>query len=153
MERDEFLKSLGISFAMACTGVCFQSCGKSDDPGTPGGSPGPGPGGGSGGNTASVDISTMAAVGSQTTNNDVLFFRIAAGNIAASFVATQALCPHQSGTLSWQAANNQIQCGRHQATYTSSGAVTGQPVGGGTTSALAVYPVTLTGTTITATKG
>ncbi|MBC7913619.1 MAG: Rieske (2Fe-2S) protein [Pyrinomonadaceae bacterium] len=152
MERDEFLKSLGISFAMACTGLCFQACSKSDDA-APGGNPGSGPGGGSGGNSASVDISTMSAVGSQTTNNSVLFFRIAAGNTAASFVATQAFCPHQSGTLSWQAANNQIQCGLHQATYTSSGAVTGQPVGGGTTNALAVYPVTLNGTTLTATKG
>ncbi|MEJ6980824.1 Rieske 2Fe-2S domain-containing protein [Pedobacter sp. P351] len=153
MERDEFLKSLGIGLAMVCTGTCLQSCGKggSDDTGTPGNPPGGG-GGGGGGNTASVDISSMTAVGSQNTVNGVLFIRMDAANAASSFVATEAVCPHEQGVLTWQHNNSRIICGNHQSTYSSTGAVTGQPVGGGTTRALKIYTVSLTGTTLTATK-
>ena len=151
MERDEFLKSLGIGLAMVCTGTCLQSCGKggSDDTGTPGNPPG---GGGGGGNTASVDISTMTAVGSQKTVNGVLFIRMDSANAVSSFVATEAICPHQGGTLTWQQNNNRIICDTHASTYNSTGAVTGQPSDGGTTRALRIYTVTLTGTTLTATK-
>lgn len=148
MERDEFLKTLGISFAMVCAGSCLQSCGKGgDDTGTPGSPPG---GGGGGGNTASVDISTMASVGSQQTVNGVLFIRMDAANSASSFVATEAVCPHQGGTLTWQ--QNKIVCGTHASTYSSTGAVTAQPNDGGQTRALKIYVVTLTGSTLTATK-
>lgn len=145
MERDEFLKTLGISFALACTGTCFQACSKSgddDDTGTPN----------SGSNTVNVDISTMGSVGSQTTVNGVLFFRIASENTASSFVATESACPHQGNPLTWQQNNNRIFCSLHSSTYTSAGAVTNQPVGGGSTRALKIYSVTLAGTTLTATK-
>ena len=149
MEREEFLKSLGISLAMVCAGTCLSSCGKGDGDDT--GTPNPNPGGG-GSNTASVDVSTMAAVGNQTRINGVLFIRMATPNEAASFVATEAICPHQGGTLNWQQSNSRIQCDSHQATYTSAGAVTGQPVGGGSTRALKIYTITLSGTTLTVTK-
>ncbi|HEY0056025.1 MAG TPA: Rieske 2Fe-2S domain-containing protein [Pedobacter sp.] len=149
MERDEFLKTLGISFAMVCAGTCLQSCGKGDDDDT--GTPNPNPG--SGGNTASVDVSTMATIGSQTKANGVLFIRTAATNVAASFLATEALCPHQGGNLDWQPANSRIRCDLHFATYSSAGTVTGQPQGtSGSTRNLKIYPVTISGTTITATK-
>ena len=150
MERDEFLKTLGISFAMVCAGTCFQSCGKGDGDDT--GTPSPGPGGGGGSNTASVDVSTLAAIGSQTRVNGVLFIRTAAANAPASFIATEATCPHQGGTLNWQSGNNRIQCDTHQATFSSSGTVTGQPAGGGNVRNLTIYPVSLTGTILTATK-
>ena len=148
MEREEFIKSLGLGLALVCTGSCFQACTKSGDEGTPV-QPGTNP---RTGTTASVDISSLSAIGNQTTANGVLFFRIAAGNQTSSFVATQALCPHQQGTLTWQASSNKIQCGVHQATYSSAGAVLSEPVGGGSTSALKVYTLTLTGTTLTAAK-
>ncbi|MGV3509962.1 MAG: Rieske (2Fe-2S) protein, partial [Sphingobacteriaceae bacterium] len=150
MERDEFLKTLGISFAMVCAGTCLHSCGKGSPDET--GSPGKPPGGGGGGNTATADISGMSSIGSQQTVNGVLFIRMASANAASSFVATEAICPHEGGTLTWQQNNSQIICGNHASTYSSSGSVTGQPVGGGTTRALKIYPVTLTGTTLTATK-
>ncbi len=28
MERNEFIKSLGLGVAMVCTGACFSACGK-----------------------------------------------------------------------------------------------------------------------------
>jgi len=147
MEREEFIKSLGLGLALVCTGSCFQACTKSDDGAPtplatpPGSTP-----------TVSVDITTIASIGSQTTISGVLFFRIAAPNQTSSFVATEALCPHQGGTLTWQAGSSKIQCERHQATYSDSGAVLSNPVGGGTTRALKIYAVALTGTILTATK-
>ena len=147
MERDQFLKTLGISLAMVCAGTCLHSCGKK------GGEDGPDTDPGTGGNKVSIDISSMAALGSQKTSGGVLFFRIAQENQASSFVATEAFCPHQGGDLAWQQTSNKIQCSLHAATYTSAGAVTSQPVGSsGNTRALKIYTVTLTGTTLTATK-
>jgi Rieske Fe-S protein len=150
MERDEFLKTLGISLAMVCAGTCLQSCGKGDDDtGTP--TP-PGGGGGGGGNTASVDVSSMTTIGSQTRANGVLFIRTAATNVTASFIATEASCPHQGSELNWQQANNRIQCTNHFAVFNTSGTVISQPTNGDTTRNLRIYPVTIVGTTITATK-
>ncbi|RYG00294.1 MAG: Rieske (2Fe-2S) protein [Chitinophagaceae bacterium] len=149
MERNEFIKSLGLGVALIGTGSCLSSCGgkKSDDP-----TPTPGGGGPPVGTTASVDLSSaLSTVGSFTTVNGVLFVRLATGNATSSFTATQATCPHQGGTLNWIAASNLIQCSLHAAQYTSGGSVSRQPNDGGTTSALKVYPLTLAGTTLTAT--
>ncbi|MEJ5993498.1 Rieske 2Fe-2S domain-containing protein [Pedobacter sp. Du54] len=151
MERNEFIKSLGLGVALVCTGSCLSSCGgkKSDNP-TP--TPNPGGGGQPSGITASIDISSaLTSVGSFTTVNGVLFVRLETGNATSSFTATQATCPHQGGALNWIAASNLIQCALHSSQYTASGSVARQPNDGGTTSPLKVYPLTLTGTTLTAT--
>lgn len=151
MERNEFIKSLGLGVALICTGSCLSGCGssKSDDP-TP--KPSPGGGGPPAGSTASIDISSqLLTVGSFTTVSGVLFVRLATGNATSSFTATQATCPHQGGTLNWITASSLIQCALHGSQYTSAGSVVRQPTDGGTTNALKVYPLTLTGTTLTAT--
>ncbi|TCD27338.1 Rieske (2Fe-2S) protein [Pedobacter psychrodurus] len=149
MERNEFIKSLGLGVAMVCTGACFSACGKKSD------SPEPGKPNGSGvpsGTTASVDLSTqLLTVGASITQNGILFIRTATGNAGSSFVATQAICPHQGGALSFIQASNYIQCGLHSSRYTTSGSILAQPNDGGTTSALKVYPLTVSGNTLTAT--
>lgn len=150
MERNEFIKSLGLGIALVCTGSCLSSCGgsKSDDPG-------PNPGGGGGtpsGTKVDVNLATqLMSVGSFLTSNGVLFVRLAAGNATSSFVATQASCPHQGGSLNWVQASNLIQCSLHSSQYSSAGAVLAQPSDGGTTSALKVYSTSITGNTLTAT--
>lgn len=148
MERNEFIKSLGLGMALLCTGNCFSGCGsKSDDP-----NPSPSPGGGNPGSKVNVDLATqLLSVGSFISTGGVLFVRLAAGNTAASFVATQAACPHQGGALSWVQANNVIQCGLHAARYSSTGSVVSQPNDGGVTSALRVYATAVNGNTLTAT--
>jgi len=151
MERNEFIKSLGLGVALICTGSCMSGCGgsKSDNP-TP--SPGGGGGGPITGTKVNVDLATqLLSVGSFTTVSGVLFVRLAAGNATSSFTATQATCPHQGGTLNWIAANNLIQCALHSSQYTSTGEIITQPSGGGSTSKLKVYGLTLSGTTLTAT--
>lgn len=150
MERNEFIKSLGVGIALVCTGSCLSSCGgKKDDP-TPGG--GGGGGGPAVGTKVNVDLaSQLATVGSFIALSGVLFVRLAAGNNVSSFAATQATCPHQGGALNWIAATNVIQCSLHASQYTSSGTVVKQPNDGGTTSSLKTYALSISGTTLTAT--
>ena len=149
MERNEFLKSLGLGVALVCTGSCLSSCGSkgSDpEPNKPGG------GGPATGTTASVDLATqLLTVGASVVVSGILFIRTAAGNATSSFAATQATCPHQGGALNWIQASNFIQCSLHASRYTSTGTILAQPNDGGTTSALKVYPTTLSGNTLTAT--
>lgn len=155
MEREEFIKSLGLGLALVCTGSCFSGCGKSGGNG-PEDKPGPGPGGGGGGgggSTATVDLATsLKAIGDQAKANNVLFFRIADGNATASFVATEAICPHQGGSLVWKQTDNKIQCQLHFSEYSTSGAILQGPQGSsGTTRTLKIYKTTIDGTKLTAT--
>lgn len=146
MERDEFLKSFGLGLALVCTGTCFQACSKGD------GNDEPEPGGN--GNKPSVDLSKqLQAVGDQTKVSGVLFIRVATGNQPTSFVATESICPHQGGALNWRQAEGKIQCASHASQYSTAGAVLQQPqpAGSGTTRALKIYPVTVSGNTLSAT--
>lgn len=152
MERQEFLKSLGLGVALVCGGACLSACGGGDDTSTPNNpTPTPTPNPGTG-NSVSIDIPTkLANVGDQTAMNGVLFFRIATGNTSSSFVATEALCPHQSGQLLWLNNQSKIQCQLHQAEYTKSGTVTQGPQNsGGSTRTLKIYVTTISGNTLTA---
>ncbi|WP_207422035.1 Rieske 2Fe-2S domain-containing protein [Desertivirga brevis] len=142
MERDEFLKSLGIGLALVCTGSCFTACKK----------------GGAGeeeesnngiGSTASVDINTLTSVGSSREVNGVLFFRIAASNEESSFIATQPTCPHQNlKQLIWNQSQSRVVCTAHGSSFSSTGAL----INGPATSSLKIYGTTLSGTTLTAIK-
>ncbi len=151
MERDEFIKSLGLGLALVCTGSCLSGCGKSGNDG-PEDKPDPGPGGGNT-NTATIDLSTdLKAIGDQAKANGVLFFRIAAGNTAASFVATESICPHQGGNLVWKQADNRIQCQLHFSEYATNGSVLQGPQGTtGNTRTLKIYSTSINGTKLTAT--
>lgn len=152
MEREEFIKSLGLGMALLCTGSCISGCGGKGDTGTP--DPGTPPGGGGGnGNTATVDLATqLMAIGDQATANGVLFFRIAAGSAPASFVATESICPHQGGNLVWKQSDSKIQCQLHFSEYSTNGAVLQGPQGTtGNTRTLKIYATAISGTKLTAT--
>lgn len=146
MERNDFIKSLGLGIALVCTGSCISGCGsKGSDP-QPNN---PAAGGPPAGTTANVDLGTqLLTIGASLTVNGILFIRTAAGNVASSFAVTQAVCPHQGGALNWIQANNYIQCTLHASRYTSAGAILAQPNDGGTTSALKVYTPTVSGNTL-----
>ena len=150
MERDEFIKSLGLGVALLCTGSCMSGCGKGGGADTPDpGKTNPPTGGGS---TATVDLSQLVAIGDQATANGVLFFRVATGNVPASFVATEAICPHQGGTLVWKQTNSRIQCQLHSSEYSTAGAVLQGPQNStGSTRALKIYATAVSGTKVTAT--
>jgi len=137
MERDEFLKSLGLGLALVCTGTCFQACSKGgDDESSPSGNSG-----------ASVDISTLATIGSSKIVSGVIFFRIAASNDLSSFIATQSKCPHEGvERLTWDSSQSHIVCTQHGSTFSSSGSLVAGPAASG----LKAYKLSLTGTTLTA---
>ena len=139
MERNEFIKSLGLSFALVCTGSCLTACGGKPDEAAPVET----------GTKVTINISQLPTIGSVIRIEKVLFIRIATGDMASSFLATQEKCPHQGGVLNW--VNNQIQCAWHQAKFNINGAVVAPPSDGGTTAALKVYPVAINGTSLTAT--
>jgi len=150
MERQEFLKSLGISFVVVCAGSCLASCGKDepakiDDAVTPPPVEEPPlPAG-----TVTAKFTDMPKVGNSIIVGKVLFIRLAAENIASSFVAIFKFCPHQGGDLYWN--NTSIECGKHGARYDISGAIRNQPrTGGGSTSPLKPYPLTVTATNVNA---
>ncbi len=151
MERQEFLKSLGISFAAVCAGACLSACGGGDDTSTPGNTNPPPTGGGGNPTTVSANLSDLTTVGSSIKVSTVLFIRIAAGTAPASFVAIQNFCTHQGSPLNFFQAENIIRCSNHQAQFTTTGTVTSQPQGGGSAGNLKTYATTVNATQITAT--
>ena len=151
MERQQFLKSLGFGFATVCAGACLASCG-SGDTSTPGNTtppvtnPPPATG-----NTATASLASLTSIGSSTKVGAVLFFRIATGDTPTSFVATEAVCPHQGGGLDWVQNQNRIICSLHSAQFQQNGTVISQPQGGGTVRVLKIYTTTVNATSVIAT--
>ena len=152
MERHEFLKTLGISFATVCAGACLAGCGGGDDASTPNNSnPPPANNPPATGNTVTANLSNLATVGASIRVGSVLFFRIASGDLPSSFVATESICPHANGNLNWIQSQNLIRCSQHQASFQSNGAVNSQPVGGGSVRTLRIYTTTVNATSVIAT--
>jgi len=142
MERDEFLKSLGIGLALVCTGSCFTACSKGGDSeeATPNNS--------NNGKAASIDITSLANIGSKSKVNGILFIRIAAPNTLSSFLAIEPTCPHEGlEQLNWIQSENKIRCSAHGSEFSTSGSLLMGPA----TRALKVYKTTLTDNTLTAT--
>jgi len=149
MERNEFLKSLGLGIMVACAGNCLSACSKGGESGSTPVTPTPPPSG----TTVNVDLSTkLLNVGDQFSTGNVLFIRIAGGNVPSSFIATESVCPHQGGQLQWINNQNRIQCQLHFSEYSTNGSVIQGPQNStGTTRALKVYTTTVSGNTLTAT--
>ncbi len=148
MKREDFIKSLGLGVALVCTGACMNACGGKGETGTPSPNPSPNPSN----NKVSTDLSKIPNVGDQTTQSGVLFIRVDAGATAASFVATESICPHQGGTLVWKKDQNFIQCQLHFSEYNANGSVIQGPQNtSGSTRTLKIYATSIAGTTLTAT--
>tara|TARA_R100000935_G_scaffold2632_4_gene7060 strand:+ start:7840 stop:8295 length:456 start_codon:yes stop_codon:yes gene_type:complete len=149
MKRDEFLSTVSRGLILVCAGSCVVACSSGDDGGgiAPPVTPPP-----SSGTKVSVALSRMPNIGDQVTSNGVLFFRIAAGDSASSFIATESVCPHQGGALVWKATDNNIQCQLHFAEYDKTGAVLQGPQNSsGSTRMLKIYAKVIDGGNIEAT--
>tara|TARA_R100001369_G_scaffold92902_1_gene141214 strand:+ start:32923 stop:33381 length:459 start_codon:yes stop_codon:yes gene_type:complete len=152
MKRNDFLNTLSGGLILVCAGSCMVSCSTGDDgaEGTPR-PPTPNP---VAGTKVSVVLSSMPNVGDQIKSNSVLFFRIAEEDIAGSFIATEAICPHQGGALVWRVNDNRIQCQLHSATYNTSGNVLQGPQNSaGSTRMLKIYAKTVENGNLIATVG
>ena len=145
MERSEFLSTLGIGLAAACTG-CLASCGKDDEP-TPGG-PAPAPTPVPTATNFNMDLNTdIKSVGESKTTSGVIVVRLAAGNAVASFTAVQVACTHQGTSIEFKNAQGNFVCPNHFSEFSTSGAVTKGPA----TSNLKKYSIAITGNTLTVT--
>jgi cytochrome b6-f complex iron-sulfur subunit len=151
MERQEFLRSLGLGFVAVCAGSCLAGCGGGDEVGTPSTQNPPNTNPPITGSTVTASLSNLTSVGSSTKVGGVLFFRIAAGDTPSSFVATEAQCTHQGGNLNWIQNQDLIRCDLHSASFLKNGAVNSQPVGGGSATQLKVYTTTVNSTSVIAT--
>ncbi len=145
MERDEFIKNLGLGLIAVCGASTLAACSNKTTP-----SPAPT---NNGGKTATIDLAAkITNVGDQVVTGSILVFRIAAGNAPASFVATEAFCPHQSGNLNWINGQSLILCDLHAAQYTNKGAIIRGPQNSsGVTRALKIYSTTVTGNNLVVT--
>ncbi|RPE08402.1 Rieske (2Fe-2S) protein [Chitinophaga lutea] len=144
MERRNFLSSMGITIAIACTGGLAACGGKGDDP-APNPNPNPNPGGGA---RLTANLSTQIPnVGDSIISGGVVLIRIATGNVPASFSAVTSTCTHQGCTLSG-VSGGKIECASacgHGSKFNFDGTVSNGPA----TSALTKYTVEISGTTLT----
>lgn len=115
ISRKDFLKNLGLGGA-ALMAVLTSCTNASSDvtPANPSGS--------------SIDLSSnLLKVGDYTYVGSVIVARIAAGNTASSFVAVSKACTHEETTVIYQSSTSRFYCPNHQATFSTSGKVTGGP--------------------------
>lgn len=138
MERQAFLKTLGISFAAVCLGSCFSDCSKKNDLIAETNIPPQS-------KIVSVNLSNLNTIGAKVTISGIAFFRIANGDTATSFIATQALCTHQDGELEWKQNENLLQCRKHAAQFKPNGENIGLPFGETKINNLKTYAITLIG--------
>ena len=139
MDRRTFIQELRVPVLATCA-ICLGSCAK-DDITTPGG----GNSGGSTTNSFKVDLTKeLQAVGSFIFNDKIIVVRLATGSVPSSFVALQRACTHQGTDVNWNATKNEFICPNHGARFNTSG----QNIGGQSTSALPVYAISISGTTL-----
>jgi cytochrome b6-f complex iron-sulfur subunit len=142
MERRQFIEKLTAPVAVACVSCMGMACSKSAEPNN---SNPPTP-------PSNVNFSVnlnnqLTAVGSSLSQNGVIVVRLAAANVSGSFVAVQESCTHQGTSIAFFANSNTFICPNHGAIFNTSGS----NVGGQSTSALKVYTVAVSGTTLTVT--
>ena len=143
MKRTEFLSTLSIGLAAACTG-CLAACSK-DEP-TPGGgtTPIPTPVG----VNFNMDLNNdIKSVGDSKTTSGVIVVRLAATNLIASFTAVQVACTHQGTAIEYKAAQGQFVCPNHFSIFNNAGVVTTGPA----VTNLKKFTIAITGTVLTVT--
>lgn len=135
MDRKNFLNKLSGGLALTCVSCMMAACSKEEDNGGGGATP-----------TLTIDLNTqLGAVGDFVAASGIIVVRVAAGNQASSFKAFSNVCPHESGTISYNKATTTFTCALHGATFNQSGAVTKGPA----TSGMSTKVVTVTGNTLT----
>lgn len=141
MERRQFLEKVTAPVAIACLSCMGMGCSKSAN--TTSNSPTPP----SNVNFSINLTSQLTTIGSSVAQNGIIVVRLASANVPGSFVAVQESCPHQGVSLAFFASSNTFICPSHGATFNTSGS----NIGGERTSALKLYTVSVSGSTLTIT--
>lgn len=145
MKRDEFLTTLGIGLAAACTG-CLYGCSKSgDDEGTPGTNPPPPP---PTNVSLTIDLNNeIKNVGESKIASGIIVVRLAASNEPSSFTAVQSACTHEGFTIGFSPTQGRFVCPNHGSQFSTAGAVQTGPA----TRPLKKYAIAISGSTLTVT--
>jgi cytochrome b6-f complex iron-sulfur subunit len=143
MERRQFIEKLTAPVAVACVSCMGMACSKSSTTTPNNNAPTP-----PSNVSFSINLnSQLTTVGSSLSQNGVVVVRLAAANVSGSFVAVQESCTHQGTSIAFFASSNTFICPNHGAIFNTSGS----NIGGQSTSALKVYAVAVSGTTLTVT--
>lgn len=145
MKRTEFLSTIGLGLAAACTG-CIASCGKGGEA-EPGSGTIPPPVPPSGVNF-NIDLSTdIKSVGEAKITSGVIVARIATGNIVSSFSAVQVACSHEGTSIGYSPTQASFVCPNHGSIFNNAGVVTTGPA----TVNLKKYGIAINGSVLTIT--
>lgn len=146
MERDEFLKKLGIGMLAVCAGCGIAACGSKVVDGSTPTQPG-GPAKGSG-TLFTADLNNeIKNVGDSKVSSGVILVRIAAGNTASAFTAVQVACTHEGTSINYNNAQGIFICPNHGSEFNKNGAVLLGPAA----VALQQYVVSVNGAALTVT--
>lgn len=142
MKRTEFLSTIGIGLAAACTG-CLAACGKGGEA-TPEIKPPTPPSG----VNFNIDLNNeIKSVGESKTNNGVIVVRIATGNVVSSFTAVQVACTHEGTSIGYSNTQGSFICPNHGSVFSKTGTVTTGPA----TTNLKQYSISISGAVLTVT--
>ena len=147
MKRTKFLETVTGGLAAVCVSCLAAACAKDEAP-TPnaGSTPGTNPGQSAGSNAFTVKLdSEIKAINDFISKNGIILIRIAAGNVASSFLAVSSVCPHAGSTVEYNNTKSSFLCAAHGSTFGSDGSLVSGPAAKGLTKLV----VEIAGTTLT----
>ena len=132
MNREEFLKQLGVTALLTCTGNVMFGCSSQSDPAP-----------------ANADFtldlsssqySTLNTVGGSVAANGIIIARLS----TTEFVALSRACTHEGTAINYRSSQKDFLCPNHGARFSTTGSVLAGPAN----SSLRKYNTTLTGTSL-----
>jgi len=143
MKRTEFLTTVSGGLAAVCVSCLAAACAKNEDP-SPSSTQNPVTNPTSNVFTVKLD-SEVRAVNDFIAKSGIILIRIATGNVASSFLAVSAACPHASATVQYNSTSASFYCSAHGSTFGSDGSL----ISGPATTGLKKLVVEISGTTLT----
>jgi cytochrome b6-f complex iron-sulfur subunit len=132
MNREEFLKQLGITALLTCTGSAMIGCSNNDEPAPSNAD-----------FTLDLSASQNAAlnnVGGSLSSNGIIVARLS----NTEFVALSRACTHEGTGINFRSSQNDFLCPNHGARFSTTGAVLQGPA----RASLKKYNTELTGNSL-----
>jgi Rieske Fe-S protein len=145
MKRSKFLHSVSGGLATVVVSCLAAACAKTEAP-TPNAPATPSANPGQSSNVFTVKLdSEVKAINDFVAKSGIILIRLAAGNVASSFLAVSSVCPHAGSTVEYNNTKSSFLCSAHGSTFGSDGSLVLGPATKGLTKLL----VEITGTTLT----
>lgn len=145
MKRSKFLHSVSGGLATVCVSCLAAACAKTEAP-TPNAPATPSTNPVLSSNVFTVKFdSEVKAINDFVAKSGIILIRLAAGNVASSFLAVSSVCPHAGSTVEYNNTKSSFLCSAHGSTFGSDGSL----VLGPATKGLTKLVVEITGTTLT----